>query len=194
MGKIKPIIIVLFLLILLLVGCAKEKPPFGASIGNGVGYYTFNGPISSTYVHRSIEYFIKRNVKKVVIEVHSPGGSLFEVWRIISLLEEHGDKLTYETRTNGIAGSGGLMIFLAGDKRLTSKHATFMWHNTEGILSTDDRNLFDIACNEYIAKQTGMTAEEVMEKISTNGDTIKKDWFFGAKEAISLGVAHGYID
>ena len=191
------ILICLLLIVAITVGATlqlkeQSQPPYGATVENHTGIFTFSGVIDSASIHAALNYFLDNDLEKVVIEIHSPGGSLFEVWRIIALLEEHGDKLHYETRVYGVAGSGGFMVFLAGDERLISRHAVFLWHNVEARMSAGDNKFFDDASNEYIASRTGMTFKQVEEKI-TNGER-KKDWYFGAKEAIALGIAHGYID
>ena len=170
----------------------KSQPPYGATVENNTGIFTFSGVIASGLIHQALNYFLDNNIGNVVIEIHSPGGSLFEVWRIISLMEEHGDRLHYETRVYGVAGSGGFMVFLAGHERLISRHAVFMWHNTEARMSAEDNKFFDDACNEYIASRTGMKVAQIEAKLK-DGEA-KKDWYLGASEAIALGIAHGYID
>ncbi|HEA68479.1 hypothetical protein LCGC14_1265410 [marine sediment metagenome] len=177
--------------LLLFFGCDKTKMPYGVGVKNGVGSFVFKGTIASTYIPDALKYFSKNNIRQVVIEVHSPGGSLFEVWRIISLLESYDNEIKYQTRALGLAGSGGFMVFLAGDERLVSRHASFMWHNTKGYGIDEEANkMFDDRSNAYIASRTDMTIDQVREKIK-NGE---KDWYFGAKEAIALGIAHGYIE
>lgn len=183
--------IYLFAFILILFFGCYNTGPSGVRIENGIGTYLFSGVMSSYDFAKVLEYFSSHRVKKVIIEIHSPGGSLFEVWRIVSLMEEYENKIEYETRVNGIAGSGGFLVFLMGNKRLTSKHATFMWHNKKSpVISNEANKFFDDATNKFVASRTGMTLEEVQEKIQ-NGN---KEWYFGAKEAISLGVATGYIN
>ena len=186
----KLFIILLIAVLFLFSGCDKaEMPPYGAAIRDGVGMFVFNGNISSTHLPAALVYFSEHNVKRVVFEVHSSGGRLYEVQRILSLLEDYGDAIEYETRVYGNAGSGGLMVFLAGDKRLISRHATFFWHNLNSAQPDDIDKFFDDRTNGYIASRTSLSIDQVREKVKEN-----KDWYFGAKEAIALGIAHGYIE
>ena len=188
----KKLLVYVFVLTLLLFGCGGEKPPYGVGIESGTGYFTFQGNISSIHFPEALQYFSSHSIKKVVIEIHSLGCSLFEVWRIVSLMELYSDNIKYETRVYGIAASGGLVIFIAWDKRLVSKRASFMWHNLPGHMSKEDNKFFDDGVNRYIAIRSGVPLEQIEGKIREDGN--QKDWYFGAKEAISLGIAHGYIE
>ncbi|KKN08050.1 hypothetical protein LCGC14_1060730 [marine sediment metagenome] len=183
----KKLLIMSTILLFLFIGCVKNVQPYRASIKDGVGFFTFEGTLTSMYFPGALEYFSTRNIKKVVMEIHSPGGNIYEMWRIISWIEKY-DNIRFETRVYGIAASAGFVIFLAGDERLVSRHAIFMWHNLASF--TAGARLLNKANNGYIASRTILTIEQVLEKI-TNDD---KDWYFGAKEAIFLGIAHGYID
>ncbi len=189
-------LVILFVLLGLSVGCAsapvvtKELMPYGVSVKDGVGFFTFEGVINSTHFPRALKYFSAHGIKRVVMEIHSGGGSAYEMWRIISWMEEYND-IKYETRAYGIAGSASFLIYLAGDIRLVSRYPTFMWHKTQGYLSEEILKLFDGRANAYIASRTGLTIDEIRAKIEDGDKT--KDWYFGAKEAIALGIAHGYI-
>lgn len=183
----KKLLIIPIVLLFLFAGCKTEVSPYGASIKGGVGFFTFNGKLSSSYLPGALKYFTAMNIKKVIMEVHSPGGSLYEMWRIVSWMEEY-DKIEYETRAYGMAGSASLIIFLAGDKRLVSRYPTFMWHNI--ARSGAGAELLNKKDNAYIASRTDLSVEEILEKI----DNDEKSWYFGAKEAIALGIAHGYIE
>ncbi|HEA69774.1 hypothetical protein LCGC14_1398510 [marine sediment metagenome] len=187
----KLLIIPLIVLLFLFSGCDKAEMPYGVSVKDGVGFFTFNGTLSSSYLPEALKYFSARNIKKVIMEIHSGGGSTYEMWRIISWIEEYSD-IEYETRTYGMAGSASLLIFLAGDRRLISRYPTFMWHKTQGYFSKAILELFDGRSNAYFASRTGLTIDEIRAKIE-DGEK-DKDWYFGAKEAIALGIAHGYIE
>ncbi len=189
MVKYKSIIVLIALGLFLFIGCGKNKAPYGVSVKDGVGFFTFNGTLSSSYLPGAIKYFSARNIKKVVMEIHSPGGSMYEMWRIIAWMQEYSG-IEYETRIYGMAGSAGLLVYLAGDVRLTSHYPTFMWHNSQSFLPDDVKKLFDDRMNTYFASRTGLTAEQIQENIESGGG----EWYFGAKEAISIGVAHGYIE
>ena len=186
----KLLITILTVLLFLSIGCGKDVPPYGVSIKDGVGFFSLTGTLSSTYLPGALAYFSTHGIKKVVMEVFSGGGSSYEMWRIISWMEEYSD-IEYETRTYGMAGSAALLVYLAGDIRLISRHPTFMWHKAQGYLSKEILRLFDDHNNAYFASRTGLAVDEILAKIE-DGEK-NKDWYFGAKEAIALGIAHGYI-
>jgi len=185
----KKLFVILFALSILLVGCTKETIPYGVSVKDGVGFFTFEGPLTSRYLPGALEYFSTHGIKRVVMEMHSPGGSFYEMWRIIAWMEAY-DNIEYETRTYSLAGSAGLIVFLAGDIRLISHYPTFMWHNVQSYVPEEVKKFYNERNNTYFASRTGLTVEQIQEKIESAGG----DWYFGAKEAIALGIAHGYIE
>ncbi|KKM73322.1 hypothetical protein LCGC14_1411720 [marine sediment metagenome] len=191
MGKYKSVIVVLILALFLFAGCTKSDMPYGVSVKDGVGFFSFQGTLSSSYLPGALKYFSAHNVKKVVMEIHSGGGSTYEMWRVIAWMEEYSG-IEYETRIYGMAGSASLLVYLAGDRRLVSRYSTFMWHKTQGYFSKAILDLFDGRANAYFASRTGLTIDEIRAKIED--DEKEKDWYFGAKEAIALGIAHGYIE
>ena len=183
----KKLLITSTILLFLFIGCVKNEQPYRASIKDGVGFFTFEGTLTSMYFPGALEYFSTRNIKKVIMEIHSPGGSIYEMWRVISWMEEYED-IRFETRAYGMAVSAGFIVFLAGDNRLVSRHSIFMWHNLAN--DTEGAKLLNKANNVYIASRTALTVAQILKRI----DNDDKNWYFGAKEAIALGIAHGYID
>lgn len=162
------------------------------------GYY-FLTNISPWEIELFLEYLELHNIKKAVINIHSPGGSLFDAWRVVSMFAEFTG--TVETRVRGFAASAGCMVFLAGDKghRKVSRTAMLMWHElltfkflaVASPSSTEDeakilRKIQDTT-NDWLAERTGMTKEEIDKKVRY------KEFWMNGKEAVELGFADGFI-
>ncbi len=65
---------------------------------------------------------------RLYIEMNSPGGAVFEALYIISLMRQfqHTQALAH-----GIAGSGGMLVFVNAHTRLMSEDAYLMWHSIQ---------------------------------------------------------------
>jgi len=147
-------------------------------------------------------YVAWHKITHVILEIQSPGGSLFEAWRMIGLmrtLEETGVKI--ETRAHGFAASAGFMIFVSGTKglRYASPHAELMWHELysfsmfkiETPSSSEDasrilRHLQDTA-NSWLAARSKLSKEELDAKVK------KKEFWCNGKEALDLGFVDKLI-
>ena len=147
-------------------------------------------------------YIAWHKITHVILEIQSPGGSLFEAWRIVGLmksLEDTGVKV--ETRVHGFAASAGFMIFVSGTKgfRYASPHAELMWHELmsfsmfkiETPSSSEDasrilRHLQDTA-NSWLAARSKLSKEELDEKVR------KKEFWCNGKEALGLGFVDKLI-
>lgn len=142
-------------------------------------------------------------LKHIVFDIQSPGGSLFGAERIVGLMNELKTKgYIVETRCYGFAASAGFYIFVNGTKgyRFATEYAELMWHelitfslfSIEGPSDKEDqarvlRHLQD-GRNQRIADVTGMTKEEVDEQIKK-----KELWLYGT-QAVEMGVADGLLD
>lgn len=163
--------------------------------------YYLTSPTAS-YVYDAIKYADKHNIKHLIVDIESFGGSLFECWESKALLskwaKEKGNFL--ETRVHGKAMSAGFLLFLTGEKRIVGTNAELMWHEAQigewpemtSPSATDEkakvyRHLQDNA-NSYIASRTNMTKEEVDELVR-----LKEFWITGPR-AVELGIATGLLD
>ncbi len=128
--------------------------------------------------------------KPIRIYFNSHGGSVYDMWLLIdTILNSITPVYTYCT---GYAMSAAFVVFLAGDKRYMSPHATLMFHQIscwrygkyQDIV--DDREHMD-AMNEEIEKF-------VMERTKIEKDLIfesrkkKKDLYFSANKALELSI------
>ena len=92
--------------------------------------------------------------------------------------------------------SGGLLIFMAGKKRLIGENATLMFHDvtgwvndkTEGIKQEleESKRLSRMYCN--IITYNSLVKQETLDDYITR----KAEWFISAEEAINLKIAHEY--
>ena len=139
---------------------------------------------------------------KLVVEIHSGGGSVMDAWRIVGIIEEmrsHG--IAVETRCYGMALSAGGIIFIAGDigKRFVSPHAEIMIHKvyTFSMFEVSDADSAEDKAellrhlqkniNQLFEERTNLTAEVINER------SAYKMWWIVGKEAIEHGVADGLI-
>ena len=126
----------------------------------------------------------------IKIYVNSFGGSTYDMWSTIDIILN--SKTPIYTYCTGYAMSSGFKIFLAGHKRYSTKHSTFLYHQlTNGIrgkyldlvqsLEEDTRLQKDI--EKYVIERTKIPQsklDEIKEK--------KIDWYIPAEEALSLGI------
>jgi len=173
-------------------------PNVNTVIRDGVGYYALGG-ISPREVREFFDYLKYHNIDKAVIEIMSPGGSLFDAWTIVSYMDKF--KGTVETRVRSLAASAGCLIFVGGDKgkRFVDATAILMWHelysfkmfSVDTPTSTEDeakilRKLQDNT-NNWLASRTKLSKDDIDEKVK------RKEFWIDGKEAIEIGFADGYI-
>ena len=182
---------------------ANRNFPFGPEmiIKDTKVAYLFITSISSTSVDKFFEYVRWHpEIEKCVFEIHSPGGSLFEAWRIIGLMELWKSKgMLIETRVHGFAASAGFVLFVNGTKghRFASATAELMWHELYTFeffkvnrpSDAEDeavvlRHLQSTASN-YLAKRSNLTAEEWDEKVK------KQEFWCNGAEAVKFGLSDG---
>jgi len=183
---------------------ANRAYPYGPVMNiveDGKVAYLFITNISSSEIADFFEYLRWHpEVERCVFEIHSPGGSLFEAWRIIGLMELwKANGMIIETRCHGFAASAGFVVFVNGSPgfRFASETAELMWHElyTFKFFSVDRpsdvedeavvlRHLQTTA-NDYLAKRSNLTAEEWNKKIH------KKEFWCNGKEALDYGLSDG---
>jgi len=166
-----------------------------------IGYFLVDS-IESSRIEKFFLYLDQHEIKYAVLEIHSPGGFLFEAQRIIGIIQYWQARgFTVETRIFGIAFSAGFYVFTAGDIRLVSPDADLMWHELytmEGFgfkISTPSdreeaarvlRHLQDIR-NRYLASRSKISKEEIDARIS------KKEWWMSGTDAVKYGFATGLL-
>jgi len=183
-----------------------EQKPSSMSIffDNGVlsAYYILDG-ISGADFLKTTRYLTRHpEIQKLIVEVHSGGGSVMEAWKVVGLMEEMRVRgVEVETRCYGIAASAGGIILVAGDigSRFVSPNAEIMIHKVWNfsMFSVDDPDSaedkadvlkhFQKNINAFFASRTKITIAEL------NSNTFHKMWWLTGSEAVDVGVADGLI-
>ena len=130
---------------------------------------------------------------KVTIEIQSPGGSLFEAWRIVGLMKRYELRgMTIETTCHGFAASAGFLILASGTKghRYATPTAHLMWHELMSLslfkietpssseeTSRTLRKLQNIA-NSWLAEVSCMSKEEIDSMVKN------RDFWMTGEEAL----------
>lgn len=130
----------------------------------------------------------------IVIEIDSPGGSVFEGISIFNAIKEY-NKGKVEIVINSIAASIASYIALAGDVIKAHDNSTFMIHNAWTFTYGDGNELRKTAsildgltsliAKKYISK-TGKSIEEIKNKMD------EESYFFGS-EILDFGFCDEMI-
>lgn len=133
--------------------------------------------------------------KPIKIYINTYGGSTYDMWAFVDLMMT--TKTPIHTYCTGYCMSAGFIIFIAGDKRFATPHATFMNHQLShdifGKYKTlmekieEDKYLFDIE-NSFVLSRTKIS-EEMLNECNEK----KKDWYIHAEEALKLGIVDEII-
>ena len=131
---------------------------------------------------------------EITIFINSPGGSVSDGLALYDVMQ--GISCPITTVCTGLAASMASLLFVAGNKRKMLTHSRVMIHDPliskvgGNALSlkaiSDDLMLTRQTTAEILAKHSGHTVEEILEK--TNKDT-----FLTASESIDFGFADEII-
>lgn len=135
--------------------------------------------------------------KPIRIFINSYSGIVYDGSGIVSAIERSKTPVYTITDDYVMSMGLGLAIFIAGHKRFCGKYANFMYHELSTIaigknqeierVSQENRRLQKMY-DELITSRTHIKQSKL--------NSIKKkglDWFFGAEEALELGVVHEII-
>ncbi|MFH2074489.1 MAG: ATP-dependent Clp protease proteolytic subunit [Pseudomonadota bacterium] len=170
-------------------------------VGDEAGYFVLTD-IDSKGIKEYFDYLNWHKIKRAVIEIHSPGGGLFDAQRIVGIMRHWQSKgIKIETRIFGAAFSAGFYVFTAGDTRLVDEYSDLMWHEIQTVegfgfkISTPSdreeaarvlRHLQDIR-NAYLVTRGKLSKQEIDEKIA------KKEFWMSGADAVKYGFADGFI-
>jgi ATP-dependent Clp endopeptidase proteolytic subunit ClpP len=135
-----------------------------------------------------------RKKDPIVMYIHSDGGEAYAALSLISAMET--SKTPIITVALGKCASAAFTIFLAGDKRVSQKHSTFMYHQvasgSNGSLNnmknrTDEMERLQKILDELFISRTNIKEEDLKIKYEN------KDWYISPKEALELGIIEGTI-
>jgi ATP-dependent protease ClpP protease subunit len=177
--------------------------PYHTKIIDGVLHYILED-INSDSVANFLNYAARHPElgKRVVVEVNSFGGSVFEAWRIKSYFVRF-EKMGYtiETRTYGYALSAGFIVFVSGTMghRLVDANAEFMMHE---LWSIEWPKVATPSSKEEEAKVYRHLQDNINNWIASRGNLSKdeldtlvefRDYWLVGDEMIALGFADGFI-
>lgn len=101
--------------------------------------------------------------KKVLVNIHSPGGNVWDAFAISECIRNHGN---CDTKVLGLAASSGDVIFQAGARRIMPKTAFRMGHNPSA--------LFIAAGNaKELTAQKG-EFDKTISRLEKHGNTLAK--------------------
>jgi len=159
--------------------------------------------IDGDFFADAYHYVLMRpEIKRLILEMQSPGGSMMEAWRIVGLMDTlKASGIEVETRCHGFAASAGFMVFINGSRgnRKVSPTAELMWHElisfkffsieTPSDKEEESRVLrhFQDNCNRWMAGRCNLTKEDLDAKIK------KKEFWMTGKEAAEYGFADSLI-
>ena len=135
--------------------------------------------------------------KPIHIFINSYGGSTYDMWSLIDLITN--SRTPIYTYCTGYAMSSAFLVFLAGEKRFATKHATFLYHQASDWLGrkkyqdlVEIKNESDFAQSEiedFVIKRTKILKEQ-LEEVRFR----KKDWYIHLSEALELEIVTHEIE
>jgi len=183
-----------------------EDMPFGMSIvirGEEKFPYYLIGGTNAPGLRKASEYMYRHpEFKKIIIELHTPGGSIMDAWRSIGIMSEMEAKgIIIETRVYGMSASAGVILMAGGTKghRFVSPYAEIMIHKVWTFSMFDLKNPdtaedqantlkhFQTNINNWLVSRSKLTKEKIEECI------FKKDFWMTGITAVELGLADGFI-
>lgn len=147
---------------------------------------------SETNLNVQVGLKLMESDRPIIINVNSFGGSAVDGFCIYEVLKRHKSSpiVTFNT---GCAMSAALLIFMAGDKRISLDGAEFMYHGPKDFsefYGADHKNL-EIASKQLKAMEKEMAqlmADSTEKNQAYWTRKAKSDFTFKKKEALSLGV------
>ena len=127
------------------------------------------------------------NIEEININIHSPGGSVFEGCAIYNCLKRHTAKK--KVYIDGLCASIATVIAMAGDEIIMSPVSSFMIHNPMAVMSGDAEELRDKADLLDTLKETIINAYVTKSKLSREAISTMMDneTWFKADEALKNG-------
>jgi len=168
-----------------------------------VGIFSLDGEIESIradHMREFFDYMTKQDINRVIVDIHSPGGSLFSGLKMVGIMHEWETSKPGRivgTRCNGFAASAAFITFVSGTKghREASPNAELMYHqiltfsmlkiSTPASSEEEARVLKHLQTNidEYIASRGNLNKDEIDDRVRN-----KEFWITG-KEAVKFGFA-----
>ena len=185
----------------------RNYPVFGMFVRDDYGYYVIKdiGDQLADNMLKFFDYLTRHNIDKAILEIQSPGGSLFDACRVIGIMTEWQKAKTgriIETKVNGFAASAGFLIATSGTVgyRYASKVSLLMWHQlytfsmfkiTTPSSSEDEAKILRYiqdTINNWIVSRSKLTREVLAKKIE------KKEFWVNGIDAVKYGFMDHLLD
>jgi len=153
--------------------------------------YIYDDIDSETSFNVQLGLQLIRGTEPIIVNINSFGGSAVDGFCIYEILKL--DKRQIVTLNGGCAMSAALLIYMAGDVRLSFKYSEFMYHGPKDyseFYGADPKNL-DIASNQLKVMTKDMAtlmAEGSKKEVRFWTTKAKGDFTFKKEEAIKLGI------
>ena len=142
----------------------------------------------------SIEHVKVENRTPIIIYINSIGGDKFAGLGIIDAIIQ--SETPVYTVNIGSCFSMAALIFVAGEKRFTFKHSTFLLHDGEISVNTTAkkaRNVAKFLCDDM----SDFDMDFLIDRTNIDKKTFNKkydsEWYFFGDEAKSIGVATNIV-
>ncbi len=153
--------------------------------------------VENEYAFGDVTACIENAVDTLEIEIHSPGGSVFEGYRIYNAMKELRERGVYVTaKINTLAASMGSVIAMAADKITIASNGRMMIHDAStGIHGNADAMRKGAEMLEEISDEiAGVYAEKTGKDKDDIRKMMKSETWISAKKAIEMGFADEIFD
>lgn len=135
----------------------------------------------------------RAGAKKILLAIHSSGGSVFDGWAFYNALVNSGLEIT--TRIDGLAASMASVLALSGSKITMCENALFMIHNPSTYTEGDAEQMRKDA--DFLDKVAGVILDLYVKKTGQEREVIQTwmsaETWFTAQEALGAGFIHEII-
>jgi len=136
--------------------------------------------------------------KTIVIEINSFGGSLFDAWRMVGIMDQYKEQgYIFQTQCMGKAMSAGFVLFANGNKghRFVNPRAEFMWHELWSFeffkINTPSKKEHEAEVfrhlqdniHEWLAERSNMEKDEMDAFVEF------KEYWVNGQEMLEVGFA-----
>lgn len=153
--------------------------------------------VENSYAFGEVTACIENAVDTLEIEIHSPGGSVFEGYRIYNAMKELRERGVYVTaKINTLAASMGSVIAMAADKITIASNGRMMIHDaSSGVHGNADAMRKTADMLEEISDEiAGVYAEKTGKDKDDIRKMMKSETWISAKKAVEMGFADEIFD
>ena len=130
----------------------------------------------------------------IIINICSPGGSLYSGLGMYDLIKSYDDNPKYDVTVviDGYVASMATIIMLGCKKRIASRNSSYLIHSARSVIygkmnditdNVDEMKRVDKICKEIYMSSTKLTEEKLQEI-----DKYRKDMWLSAEDALKYGL------